>query len=121
MQDIKIHTLKHLQEYRSTLRKRLTPAEATLWKFLKNKQLKGRKFNRQHSIEHYIVDFYCSSEKLIVELDGQVHFNPMASQNDFERDKRLNELGYTVVRFENKLIFENIDGVLEHIAAQFSE
>jgi very-short-patch-repair endonuclease len=121
MQDIRIHTLKHLQDYRSTLRKNLTPAEATLWKFLKNKQLKGRKFTRQHSIENYIVDFYCSSEKLIIELDGQVHFNAMASQYDAERSERLNHLGYTVVRFENKLVFENIEGVLDYIASHFSE
>ena len=119
MKNNKIHTLPHLLEYRSALRKNLTPAEATLWKSLKNRQLNGRKFVRQHSIENFIVDFYCSSENLIVELDGQVHFNAMASQNDFERTQRLQELGYTVIRFENKLIFQDIEAVLHEIAASF--
>jgi very-short-patch-repair endonuclease len=59
------------KEYRRRLRNNLTPAEATLWLALKNKQLAGRRFKRQVSINHYIVDFYCPSEKLVIELDGE--------------------------------------------------
>lgn len=120
MNDSRIHSRIHLNDYRSALRKNLTPAEATLWKSLKGKQLKGRKFIRQHSICNFIVDFYCPTEKLIVELDGQVHFNAMAAQHDFERTQQLNELGYTVIRFENKLVFENLEGVLEQITLNFA-
>ena len=119
MKDEKIHTLPHLKEFRSALRKQLTPSEATLWKYLKNKQLGNRKFIRQHSIENYIVDFYCPSQNLIVELDGQGHFNPMSAQHDHERTMRLNELGYTVVRFENKLVFRDISSVLYQISVHF--
>jgi len=65
----KIHNHKYLEERRKELRKSLTSAEATLWKSLQRKQLKGRKFRRQHSIENYIV-----------ELDGEVHLD-FAQQN----------------------------------------
>ncbi len=117
----KIHTLPHLKDNRKQLRKSLTPAEARLWVALKNSQLHNRKFIRQHSIRNYIVDFYCASEKLVVELDGQVHFNAIASTNDAERDLRLRELGIRVIRFENKLVFNNLDGVLRGIANCFSD
>lgn len=69
-----IHSRKHLETYRKKLRKNATPAEKYLWKFIKKKQLEGRRFLRQHSILNYIVDFYCPSERLILELDGQGHF-----------------------------------------------
>ncbi|MBS1586160.1 MAG: DUF559 domain-containing protein [Bacteroidetes bacterium] len=114
-----IHSRTTLKENRDTLRKNLTPAEATLWKAIKGKQVKNRKFIRQHSIENYIVDFYCPEEMLIVELDGHHHYTVAGMQNDFERDNRLKELGFTILRFENKRIFDDLDGVLEDIAQQF--
>ncbi|MBA3827425.1 MAG: endonuclease domain-containing protein [Taibaiella sp.] len=116
----RIHTLKPLKNFRTQLRHNLTPAEAALWRVLKNKQLQGRKFIRQHSIEYYIADFYCPSEKLIIELDGQVHYTPGASENDFVRDERLGELGFKVLRFENKMVFEHIEGVVAQIVACFN-
>ncbi len=119
MENKKIHTLSALKEKRTAIRKNLTPAEATLWTALKNSQLNNRKFIRQHSIEHYIADFYCPSEKLIIELDGQGHFTPEAAEYDTQRTKRLNELGFTIVRFENKLVFQDFPGVLNHIASHF--
>jgi len=115
----KIHTLKHLKERRSELRKSLTPAEAFLWKHLKARQLEGRRFNRQHSIQNYIVDFYCAKEKLIVELDGEVHNNQTAQEQDNDRTQYLEELGYTVLRFENKMVFENLASVFMEIKANF--
>ena len=115
----KIHNLKYLEERRKELRKRLTSAEATLWKSLQRKQLKGRKFRRQHSIENYIVDFYCASENLIVELDGAVHLDFAQQNYDEERTKKLEALGFNVIRFENKLIFERLDEVLNEISSNF--
>ncbi|MFD2726830.1 endonuclease domain-containing protein [Hyunsoonleella rubra] len=115
----KIHTLKHLKEKRAELRKSLTPAEAYLWKHLKARQFNGRRFNRQHSIKNYIVDFYCAKEKLIIELDGEVHNNALAQENDEKRTKDLEELGYTVIRFENKLVFENLASVFMEIQSNF--
>ncbi len=114
-----IHNRKYLEEKRKDLRNNLTPSEATLWRSLQRKQLKGRKFRRQHSIENYIVDFYCASEKLIVELDGAYHLDFVQQNYDNERTQELEALGFTVIRFENKLIFEDLESVLEEISNHF--
>ena len=98
----------------------MTPAEAFLWTHLKSRQLGNRRFNRQFSIENYIVDFYCHQERLIIELDGEVHMNPTAQEKDRIRDERLLNFGYTVLRFENKLVFEQLPSVLAEIEAAFS-
>ena len=85
----KVYTNTLLRERRKLLRNEGTPAEATLWNCLKNSQLEGRKFRRQHSVENYILDFYCVSEKLAVELDGQEHFTIHGSRHDDDRDRVL--------------------------------
>lgn len=121
VKEIKMHNHKYLEERRKELRKSLTPAEAELWKSLQRKQLKTRKFRRQHSIKNFIVDFYCASEKLIIELDGAVHLDFSQQNYDYERTQVLEGLGFKVIRFENKLIFENLSEVLENIASNFRE
>lgn len=65
-----------------------------LWKALQKSQLDGRKFWRQHSIENYIVDFYCPNEKLVVELDGQVHQNYINQVYDFKKDYRFTKIWF---------------------------
>ena len=107
------------KERRRNLRNNLTPAEATLWLGLKNKQLAGRRFKRQVSIGHYIVDFYCLREKLVVELDGESHFTKDGYEHDLRRDKYLNGLGFKVIRFENEIVFHRYEGVLEEIQEAF--
>jgi very-short-patch-repair endonuclease len=67
---------KSLKFFRSSLRNKSTSAEAVLWNILKSKKLNARKFRRQHSIGNYIVDFFCASEKLVIELDGSPHNQP---------------------------------------------
>ncbi len=114
------HNRKEFLERRKELRKNLTPAEAFLWKHLKAKQLEGRKFHKQHSIDWYIVDFYCPSEKLTIELDGQVHLNPIVQEYDQKRTSHLENLGFTVIRFENKMVFENLPSVLKTIKDNFT-
>ena len=71
---MKTHNKKSLKERRKHLRNNGTSAEATLWTLLSKSQLDGRKFRRQHSINSFIVDFYCPSEKLVIELNGEHHF-----------------------------------------------
>ncbi|WP_300433882.1 endonuclease domain-containing protein [Christiangramia sp.] len=115
----RIHNRKYLEPYRKKLRKSLTPAEAFLWKHLRNSKLEGRKFRRQHSIENYIADFYCPQERLIIELDGQVHFNEAAREYDKKRTDDLNMLGIRVIRFENKVVFDNLDFVIQKIKDNF--
>ena len=110
-----LNNKKILEPYRKVLRNNLTSAEATLWFFLKGSKLEGRKFRRQHSFGNYILDFYCPSKKLAIELDGAHHFTEEGLKYDTERTKFLNEGGIKVIRFENKLVFEDLEGVLEEI------
>ena len=109
------------KSFRKHLRNNLTPAEAALWKLLKAKQFHGKKFRKQHPIEKFIVDFYCPEHKLIIELDGEVHNDVNSIYADEQRDARLNELGYQVLRFENREVFEAINNVLNEIASYFNK
>ena len=117
----KLNNIKSLKGIRKDLRNNPTKAESMLWKALQKKQLDGRKFRRQHSLENYIVDFYCPTEKLVVELDGQVHYNSINQAYDAERNQKLSAFGIKVVRFENKLVFEQMDMVLDAIKQEFKK
>jgi len=119
MTNKKLHTIKELAPYRRALRSNLTPAEAFLWKHLKARRLAGRRFTKQHSIKSYIVDFYCASERLIIELDGEVHNNATVKEYDAQRTSFLNQLGYHVLRFENKMVFDHLESVLKEIKDNF--
>jgi len=98
---------KSLKSFRSVLRNTSTSAEVALWVMLKSKKLEGRKFRRQYSIGNYIVDFCCPSEKLIIELDGDPHGEYHRIQKDEIKDKYLVSLGFTVLRFENRFVFQD--------------
>jgi very-short-patch-repair endonuclease len=108
-----------LKTFRRELRNALTPAEAKLWSYLKSKQLEGRRFKRQHSFGGYILDFYCPSEHLAIELDGAPHFDAEAIEYDRERDLFLERYGVLVLRFVNRWVFDNPEGVLNHIREHF--
>ena len=110
----------NLKYFRRELRNNPTPAESELWNYLKNRQLDGRKFRRQHSVGPYILDFYCPEERLAIELDGDVHFNPTAEEYDQERTKFINYYGIKVIRFENKEVFNDLDYVLDEIRKEFN-
>ena len=116
-----IHNLPHLKTNRQELRKNQTSAEDMLWQLLRKEQVYGRKFRRQHSIENFIVDFYCASEMLVIELDGVHHADGETFENDLERDARLQQLNYKVVRFTNKEVLKNPETVLKKIAANFQK
>ena len=111
-----IHNQQALKPLRKQLRSSLTPAEAALWRGLQRSQLNGKKFRRQHSVGPYILDFYCPECHLAVELDGQGHFNSMRSEYDYRRTEYLQKLNIRVLRFENRLVFENPEGVLHTIS-----
>ena len=116
-----VHDLPQHTPTRRHLRTHGTPAEAVLWTLLKNRQLQGRRFRRQHSVGPFVLDFYCPAEKLAVELDGAVHFTSQRAAYDAERTRVLEALGIRVVRFENRMVFEDPEAVLGAIAACFSE
>jgi very-short-patch-repair endonuclease len=111
----KIFNRKDLVDTRKKLRNASTSAEAALWNLLKNKQLDGRKFRRQHSINNSIVDFYCHSEKMIIELDGDSHSSYSQIEKDIERDNLFIKAGLKVLRFENRFVFQEPEFVLEEI------
>ena len=95
----------------------MTFSEVKLWNDLKNGKMMGYDFDRQRPIGNYIVDFYCSREKLIIETDGQSHYDAGGQNYDEFRDNRLTNLGFTILRFENKLVFHDIESVLDEIRA----
>ena len=117
--DERPHNRPYLGSFRTKLRKTLTPAEATLWRVLRGSKLDDRKFRRQHSVGNYILDFYCDSERLAIELDGEGHFNALTEISDLRRQQFLKSFGIKVLRFENKLVFEETEFVLTRIRESF--
>ncbi|PCH89422.1 MAG: cytosine methyltransferase [Flavobacteriales bacterium] len=112
---VKEYNKKHLITFRKKLRRNLTPAEAALWPLLKNRQILGFRFRRQFSVDNYIIDFFCPRAKIAIELDGEVHYQVEALQNDRKRDADLHKIGIQVLRFENKLVFDNTSQVIDAI------
>jgi len=92
-----------------------TETEKILWEILKGKQLDRYKFRRQYIIGNYITDFVCLSRRLIIEIDGGYHDNPEVQENDKLREDFFREQGFTVLRFSNDQVFQDIDEVLEKI------
>ena len=91
-----------------------TPAEATLWRTLRDRNL-NYKFRRQHPIDKFIVDFYCAQAKLCIELDGDTHFEPSQQEYDLARTAYLEALGYKVIRFSNQDVRYNLQSVIDEI------
>ena len=96
------------------LRRALTPAERKLWAYLRNHQLNGLGFRRQHALGQFIVDFCCPERKGIVEVDGHSHANQ--TEYDTARTKWLESRGWRVLRFTNRDVAQNVEGVLKAIA-----
>jgi very-short-patch-repair endonuclease len=103
------------QEYARQLRLRTTEAEQKLWSLLRNRQLKQKKFRRQHAIANYVVDFYCSECKVAIELDGNHHRDQVAKDYDKSRTVLLTELGITVLRFWNEEVISDVERALIRI------
>jgi len=110
-----IHNKPQLKSVRKELRNESTPAEKKLWCALQHSQLDGYKFRRQHSVGFYILDFYCPSKKLAIEVDGDSHFTDDAMAYDKERTAFLNALNIRVLRFLNTDVYNNLDAVRERI------
>ena len=104
------------QQNAKDLRQRETEAEQKLWALLRNRQLNGKKFRRQHAIAHYVLDFYCHESKLAIELDGHFHTQPEVKEYDNSRTALLNEIGITVLRFWNNEVINDPSKVLQKIS-----
>ena len=103
------------------LRQRQTPAEKIFWEHVRGRKFKNLKFYRQYPLYYnylgketfYIVDFYCHSEKLVVELDGKIH--DLRKKKDKLRTEIINMLGIQVIRFRNEEVLVNVNKVLKKI------
>ncbi len=103
------------KEFRRILRHNMTSAERILWKRLKNKQLDGWRFRRQHGYGDYVLDFYCPVLKLCIEVDGNIHDIPEVKDKDENRSIFLEHNGIRILRFRNEEIENNIDAVVQQI------
>ncbi|MCD4796154.1 MAG: DUF559 domain-containing protein [Candidatus Cloacimonetes bacterium] len=101
------------------LRKKSTEAERILWNEIKSKKLNNIKFRFQVPYDWFILDFLCPEYKLIIELDGNYHIN--CKERDFERDLYFEEKGYTILRFKNKEVFDNIEKVKKRILIEIDK
>ena len=107
---MEIHYNPKLKQLSRNLRNQSTLAEVLLWVQLNKKQRSGYKFNRQKPIGNYIVDFYCSELNLVIEIDGESHYNKEV--HDKRRQHYLESLGLRVIRFDDDQVKQDMDGVL---------
>tara|TARA_R110002126_G_scaffold120282_3_gene261471 strand:- start:1009 stop:1410 length:402 start_codon:yes stop_codon:yes gene_type:complete len=107
---------KKLRKFAVKNRNKATKAEACLWKYaLRKKLMKGYSFKRQRPVLNYIADFMCQKLKLIIEVDGSSHNSEEALRRDKERQRRLEEIGFTLIRFTNEDVLTNMDSVRAQI------
>lgn len=93
----------------------MTDAEQKLWSVLRDAQLNGFRFRRQEPIRPYVADFVCRRAMLIIEIDGWQH--GLTPERDQQRTRSLEARGFTVLRFWNNEVLENVDGVVAAILA----
>jgi very-short-patch-repair endonuclease len=101
------------------LRKQQTTAEGLLWELLRNRQLLGFKFRRQHQFGDYVADFYCHEARLVVECDGSAHNPNEQWHHDQNRDAYMTGQGLRVLRFSNEQIVHETQSVLDEITKYF--
>jgi len=110
---MRIYYNKNLKKRARYLRKNSTLAEVLLWNQLKGRKLLGYQFMRQKPILKYIVDFYCSKLKLIIEVDGESHVYKF--KKDLTRQKKLEAIGLSFLRFADIEVKLNMEAVMESI------
>ena len=106
-----------LKNFAKENRTKMTESESVLWEALRRLHC-GYHFRRQHPIGDYIADFICLKKKLVVEVDGGFHNNPMQQQNDQMRTDYLERKGYTVIHFKNEEISDDLHEVIMRIKEQ---
>ena len=113
-----------IKVYARKMRNNPTAAEAELWKYIRGRRLQERKFLRQHPLLYqnndgeyfyFIPDFYCAKEKLIIELDGEIHDNQI--EKDKNREAILKHLGFRIIRFKNEEVLHNWPQVAKRLEA----
>ncbi|MCL1827562.1 MAG: DUF559 domain-containing protein [Candidatus Cloacimonetes bacterium] len=110
---MKLPKYMNLKDNARNLRKNMTETERILWSRLKNKKMNGVNFNRQIVIGNYIVDFYCPSAKLVIEIDGESHF--LKGEYDVQRNNYLLKQGLYVIHISDKDVRYKLNDVLMFI------
>jgi very-short-patch-repair endonuclease len=105
----------HLKDLAQELRRNMTPGEVILWQHLKKRKMYGYDFDRQRPIDQYIVDFYCKSLMLAIEIDGSSHDSDEAQTNDYIRQARLESLGVRFLRFREEQVCHQTQAVVQII------
>ena len=105
-----------LKDTRKDLRNNATSAERALWHALKCRRAGGLKFRRQHSINNFVVDFYCPEQKLAVEVDGSIHQDLLRAAYDASRVAALARLGIRVIHIPNESVFTDAETVATMIS-----
>ena len=101
-----------LKQLARLLRKNSTLSEILLWKHLRGKQMKGYDFHRQKPLDNYIVDFFCNELMLAIEIDGSSHELEGAYERDQERQQKLESLGISFLRFDDRMVKQDMKSVL---------
>ena len=102
-------------------RRNPTETENLLWTELRAKKLGGFKFRRQHPYARFVLDFYCISEQLSIEIDGGIHDSPKNIEYDKMRTNFLKENGIHEIRFSNQRIKQEMDKVLKNILEKLTQ
>ena len=105
-----------LKEFAKQLRNNSTKAEIILWQKLKRDQMYGYDFHRQKPIDNYILDFFCYELMLGIEVDGYSHEFLEVYEKDLIKEKKMNELGITVLRFSDYQVLKDTENVIRAIA-----
>ena len=99
----------------------MPPAERILWSKLKGRLLEGYKFRRQHSIDEFVLDFYCPQAELAIEIDGDSHYGEDNEDYDVLRQKKIESHGIKIIRFTNNEVYDSLEGIVDHILKQLKE
>ncbi len=111
----KHYNKKNETEKRRLLRRQQTFVEKIFWMNLRNRQVMGYKFRRQYSVDHFVIDFYCSELKLAIELDGDIHNIPEQKDYDQARQKYLEAFGIKFLRIKNDEFLGNPNKTFKRI------
>jgi very-short-patch-repair endonuclease len=101
------------------LRRNLTPSEKILWKVIRNGQINGMHFRKQHPFGIYILDYYCYKANLVIEIDGKIHLK--RKKYDYERTEYLKCTGLKVLRFQNEDVVNRLEWVIKEIKSKLEE
>ena len=100
---------------RQNLRNNTTAPEAIFWQILTGKQIDGLKFRRQYGFGPFVLDFYCPEIRLCIEIDGMVHKTADADEYDRMRTQFLNDNDIAVKRYDNDVVYRNVEGIIREI------